>query len=167
MRNSFSPPLTFISRASKGPLGQPVGTIATDPAEVGNMATTTRTDKKDSVVMNVHGWGPDDKGPAYDVMGNPLAQLPSEWPLARPLFASREERLQRVELRCGYAWAIQRKQQIHGVSVLPPCTWCGMPTGGWCDFCTQNPAKAVCSQCGGTDATVLASCHDCQLEAAR
>ena len=114
-------------------------------------------------VLEVRSLAPSDKGPAYDAMGNPLAQLPSEWPLARPLLASREERMQRLELRCGYAWAIQREQQIEGLLVLPPCTWCGMPTGGWCDFCTRDSAKAVCSQCGGTDAAALASCRDCLM----
>ena len=99
-----------------------------------------------------------------DVLGNPLVTLPTEWPLARPTLASRDERIKRVELRRAYAWAIQSLQEFHGANVLPPCTWCGMPTGGWCDFCIAHFAKAVCSDCGGTDATILAACRNCTAE---
>ncbi|MCS5573957.1 MAG: hypothetical protein NZ789_13560, partial [Pseudomonadales bacterium] len=47
------------------------------------------------------------------------------------------------------------------LEVLPACTWCGKPTGGWCDYCSQGPQKAVCSDCGGTDGTNMVSCYDC------
>lgn len=129
---------------------------ATHPSEVNQNNTSPRTHVPPNLLEH-----------ACDIMGNPLATLPTQWPLARPLLAKRDERLQRVELRLGYAWAIQKIQQAAGVSVLPPCTWCGMPTGGWCDFCMSNPAKAICSQCGGTDADSLASCRDCTMPAVR
>ena len=47
------------------------------------------------------------------------------------------------------------------LEVLPACTWCGKPTGGWCDYCSQAPMKAVCSDCGGTDGTIMVRCYDC------
>ena len=37
---------------------------------------------------------------------------------------------------------------IHGL--LPPCTWCGMPTGMFCDDCADqgiSPARSVCKAC--------------------
>ena len=87
--------------------------------------------------------------------------LPRRWPLARPELATRSERLERTELRLGFAWAIQKKQHLRGVPVLPPCTWCGQPAGGFCDFCTCVTKSAVCSDCGGTEASVLAACREC------
>merc|ERR1712228_511693 len=29
----------------------------------------------------------------------------------------------------------------------PSCTWCGLPTGNFCDFCNTALGKAVCSEC--------------------
>lgn len=33
---------------------------------------------------------------------------------------------------------------------MPPCTWCGLPTGNWCDGCEEQgelPARAICIEC--------------------
>ena len=33
---------------------------------------------------------------------------------------------------------------------MPPCTWCGLPTGNWCDGCEEQgelPARAICTEC--------------------
>ena len=101
--------------------------------------------------------------PQEDVWGHKAITLPKQWPLARPQLATREERLERNELRLGFAWVIQKDQHKHGVPVLPPCSWCGQPTEGYCDFCDQTPATAVCSSCGGTDAKVRVACRRCEF----
>jgi len=82
-----------------------------------------------------------------DIMGNKVMKLPQSWPLARPGLATRETRIQRAELRIGFAWAMQQEQHALGAAVLPPCSWCGLPTGLWCDLCTKAVANAVCSVC--------------------
>ena len=43
--------------------------------------------------------------------------------------------------------------------LLPPCSWCGYPTGQVCDFCpmTDMPAMQVCSRCDA----VLGICRIC------
>jgi len=109
--------------------------------------------------------GATDTQPSYDIMGNKTMTLPKRWPLARPQLATHESRLHRPELRLGYAWAIQKEQHVQGSPVLPPCTWCGQPTGGYCDLCTTATANAVCSVCGGTNADTIASCRRCAVRA--
>ena len=97
--------------------------------------------------------------PSFDVMGNKAITLPKHWPIARPQLASMQERLERPELRLAFAWAIQTRQHRQGIPVLPPCSWCGFLTGGYCDFCTN--ATALCSTCGGADAYAVATCRTC------
>lgn len=92
-----------------------------------------------------------------DILGNALATLPADWPLARPGLAPRDHRLQRVELRRAYAWYIQQQQQTHGLPVLPACTWCGQPTGMWCDLCTG----AICSECCNASNVGIDICRSC------
>ena len=82
-----------------------------------------------------------------DVLGDARVTLPKDWPIARPGYASPQERIMRSELRRAYAWHIQRQQKANALPVLPPCTWCGQPTGMFCDYCTVRPARAVCSEC--------------------
>lgn len=84
-----------------------------------------------------------------------------KWPVARAHLAQRCSRLYRHELRVAFAAHVQRLQLYSDMPVLPPCTWCGQPTGGFCDFCTGNGKGAVCSACGGTDASSLAACRAC------
>jgi len=93
--------------------------------------------------------------PSHDVMGNRVITLPKQWPLARPQLATREERLQRAELRLAFAWALQREQHANQLPVLPPCSWCGLPTGGWCDFCSN----AICTDCE----EIVAACRRCDM----
>ena len=97
----------------------------------------------------------------YDVTGNKAIALPKQWPLARPQLATRQERLERSELRLGFAWALQNEQHTQGIPVLPPCSWCGHPTGGYCDLCTTTVANPVCSACGGTASEIIATCRRC------
>jgi len=99
-----------------------------------------------------------------DVHGKPCVQLPLNYPVARPQLAFRPIRLERKELRDAFTWYIQSSQRLQGKPVLPGCTWCGLPTGGFCDVCTQCPANAVCSDCGGTDVDIEAQCRQCAEE---
>ena len=96
-------------------------------------------------------------GAAYDVCGNECITIPAKWPLARPQLATHSERVQRVELRLGFAWWIQRQQIKEGLTVLPPCTWCGRPTGCFCDDCTEGIRNAVCTKCDD----LLGTCRPC------
>ena len=107
----------------------------------------------------------DAMGNAVYVMGNALAVLPTDWPVARPGLASRDDRIQRVELRRAYAWYIQKQQESDGLPLLPPCTWCGQPTGMWCDLCTVSPARAICSECCNYSKTSLDICRNCSPSA--
>ena len=83
------------------------------------------------------------------------------WPIGRPQLATRSSRLNRTELRQAFAAYVQRLQRQSELHVLPACTWCGQPTGGYCDFCSGNPKAAICSACGGTDSLKLAACRQC------
>ena len=60
--------------------------------------------------------------PQEDVWGHKAITLPKQWPLARPQLATREERLERTDLRLGFALAIQKDHHKHGLPVLPPCS---------------------------------------------
>ena len=108
-------------------------------------------------------WHRSEQGePLHDVFGNKAITLPRQWPLARPHLATRSERRQRAELRMGFAWAMQKDQHDRGLSVWPPCSWCGHPTGGYCHFCDEQlDANAVCTSCQDTDA--YAACRQCTL----
>jgi hypothetical protein len=97
--------------------------------------------------------------PMFDFKGNRTMKLPKQWPLARPLLATRQERMDRAELRIAFAWAIQKEQHYQGRLVLSPCSWCGQPTGGYCNYCISR--TAVCSMCGGTDKSKMAACRLC------
>ena len=74
------------------------------------------------------------------------ASLP-KWPVARPQLASLQERIERPELRQAYAWYINWLQKEADKLPTPACTWCGLPTGMFCDFCIERPSRAVCSGC--------------------
>ena len=44
--------------------------------------------------------------------------------------------------------------------LMQPCTWCGLPTGNWCDGCEELrelPARAICTECE----TVHLECRVC------
>ena len=99
--------------------------------------------------------------PLCDNTSNKAMTLPQLWPLGRPQLAAQEERLHRSELRQGFAWAIQKEQHSQGLPVLPPCSWCGHPTSGYCDFCSARIRRAVCFACGGTDVDIMAACRRC------
>ncbi len=98
---------------------------------------------------------------AYDAHGNRPIYLPQAWPLARPQHATRESRFQCAELRIGFASAIQQEQHQRGLTIIPPCSWCGLPTRGYCDFCGKPIANPVCPACGGTRADIVATCRQC------
>ena len=102
---------------------------------------------------------------AFDVYGirDTAAEVPPmpSWPIARPQLASYVSRIARPELRAAWAHHFCSLQTRRGLAVLPPCTWCGHPTGGFCDDCPTAWKAAVCSACGGTDASAMAQCREC------
>ena len=166
------------TRCTDGTLGEPSATERdteiTRDANVAVHADTTdqglrdplRADATDcSQVLRVRSLLPPSgiacAAAAYDAHGNRAIYLPQAWPLARPQHATREWRLQRAELRLGFAWAIQQEQHERGLTILPPCSWCGLPTGGYCDFCVKPIANPVCSDCGGTRTDIVATCRQC------
>ena len=90
----------------------------------------------------------------------PETPLPARWPIARPQLATRMGKLHRPEVRQAYTWYIHQLQKVEGLQMLPGCTWCGNPTGMFCDYCDERPAQAVCTTCCddmGDD--VCRSCH--------
>ena len=78
-----------------------------------------------------------------DVHGKPCVHLPLNYPVARPHLAFRPIRLERKELRDAFTWYIQSSQRLQGKPVLPGCTWCGLPTGGFCDVLYVAIAAAL------------------------
>ena len=92
--------------------------------------------------------------------GIPLTPLP-KWPVARPQLATFQERMRRPELRQAYTWYMQQLQQSRDLPILPGCTWCGAPTGMFCDYCEERPAKAVCTTCcSELDDDICRGCSD-------
>lgn len=147
--------------------------IATEPSHTSNHAATAATERCPNLAVDIHECVVRSTFPAllntsgidtellYDATGNKAITLPKQWPLARPQLATRQTRLERSELRLGFAWALQREQHTRGLPVLPPCSWCGLPTGGYCDLCTTTVANPVCSACGGTTFEITATCRRC------
>ena len=66
------------------------------------------------------------------------------------------------------------EQREAKLTILPPCTWCGLPTGNWCDACEEQPwgfwrglvgcietrLTPVCSTCEDE----FAVCRQCTVE---
>ena len=84
------------------------------------------------------------------------------WPIARPSLISRQSRLERLELRLAFAVYMQQLQIINDVPLLPPCTWCGQPAGGCCDYCNHfDFSAAICFECVGANGDSAAVCKLC------
>ena len=88
-----------------------------------------------------------DGGPGCDSWACGLASLPNNRPIARARLASWEERIECAELHAAFAWETQQQQKLHGFPILPPCSWCGQPTGGYCEYCVGK-REPVCHKCG-------------------
>ena len=100
--------------------------------------------------------------------GIPQTPLPDRWPIARPQLAAYEDRLQRPELRQAFTWYIQLQQKERKLPLLPGCTWCGAPTGMFCDFCEVRPARAVCNDCSDKmDNGIIDVCRICMDDLGR
>ena len=74
-------------------------------------------------------------------------------------------RMRTVALQRKHAHIVQAEQLRFGMSVLCPCSWCGLPTGDWCERCHEvepeaPAAHAICSSC---DAKWV-HCRLCRLE---
>ena len=70
-----------------------------------------------------------------------------------PLLPESMDRLTRKKnpaMRARYSVWIWAKQLKHGGPMTPACTWCGTPTGYWCDHCDRikvRPMRAICNKC--------------------
>ena len=75
----------------------------------------------------------------------------SECPLPLwPANMTREMRKRKPAMRARYSVWIWGEQLAHGNPVTPACTWCGLPTGYWCDGCELagvKPMRAICNRC--------------------
>ena len=73
-------------------------------------------------------------------------------PPTRPAvqIASRANRITRPKAREVITKEVQEEQRRMGgrVLVTPPCTWCGLPTGCFCDQC-RRPVRTVCDDALG------------------
>jgi len=72
---------------------------------------------------------------------------------------SHAERARYVVLRIAFAMSIMKSQKDAGVMMLPPCTWCGQPTGCYCDECYERGmrGRAICTHCDD----VMPGCRVC------
>ena len=84
----------------------------------------------------------------------------SEMPYSRRLQDPTAQRL--------YCWALQAQQIRAGAHVLPPCSWCGHPSGNWCEVCLDvlqaeglsvRPLTHLCSKCD----ELIGECRICRL----
>jgi hypothetical protein len=70
-----------------------------------------------------------------------------------PLLPEAMTRLKRKSVpifRARYSVFIWSQQLVAGKPMLPACTWCGLPTGYWCDDCEKKgirPMRAICNRC--------------------
>jgi len=92
--------------------------IATEPSHTSNHAATAATERCPNLAEDIHECVVRPTFPAllntsgietellYDATGNKAITLPKQWPLARPQLATRQTRLERSELRLGFAWAL-------------------------------------------------------------
>ena len=75
------------------------------------------------------------------------------------------ERLHHVSWQVACARKIQGMQRESGVKILCPCSWCGLPTGDWCEGCldsseAKGPMMCICSYCD----RYIRRCRLCRLE---
>ena len=58
------------------------------------------------------------------------------------------------------AW-VQSSQVAHGLMIAGPCSWCGLPTGDFCEWCPldSDPATLLCSTCGWR----IGQCRLCRI----
>ena len=72
-----------------------------------------------------------------------------------------QARIENPIYRAKYTVLQWHKQLLTGVAQTPACTWCGHPSGNWCDNCAKLdvlPARSICSTCEGT----YFSCKPCK-----
>ena len=58
--------------------------------------------------------------------------------------------------------AVRISQQERGLPMLPPCNWCGHPSGDWCESCERFGGKphVLCTTCERT----IRECRLCRLQ---
>ena len=64
---------------------------------------------------------------------------------ARSLESERQARVNCELVRCSFTMAVWQIHFEAGQLLLPPCSLCGLPTGGFCDGCEEhNPLCSIC-----------------------
>jgi hypothetical protein len=78
-----------------------------------------------------------------------------------PWTMKRQDRKAKAPLRARYSVWKWCQQLESGKAMLPACTWCGLPTGYWCDKCEVKgirPMRAICNHCESEEHM----CRPCQ-----
>ena len=88
----------------------------------------------------------------YDTWKKDLFNVLLKRPIARPQYISRQARIDDATLRKAWTVHIWEEQESSRTPALPPCQWCGMPTGNYCDNdCSSEWVKgwlaALCTEC--------------------
>lgn len=90
-----------------------------------------------------------------------MAKLATECPsVLLPEAMSRQDRKKQPTWRGRYALWAWNKQVEEGKAIIPACTWCGEPTGNWCDSCEHRgvrPMNPLCNACEAEES----SCRVC------
>ena len=93
-----------------------------------------------------------------------LAAIALQRPVDRVKNITYVARIGCITLRANWTIHIWRSQLRWRAVLLPPCTWCGHPTGNWCASCgtAPNPPPwrlAVCNECDER----YGKCRECFL----
>ena len=83
-------------------------------------------------------------------------------PVARPQYITRETIIHDVTLRIAWTAYMWKEQEAQHIAPLQPCTWCGTPTGNYCDNdCSSEWIRGliagICQQCE----TEFGGCRHC------
>ncbi len=70
-------------------------------------------------------------------------RVPHPRPVARVQLATRDTRIEDPCIRAWYTVSVWQLQKEHHVPMLPACTWCGVPTGNFCEDC-NGPLCTTC-----------------------
>ena len=98
----------------------------------------------------------------YESWQHDFEKIVAKRPIARPQYISWKTRVDDATLR--KAWTVymwEEQERAHG-QLMPPCQWCGLPTGNYCDNdCSSEWVRgwfaAVCTDCEG----IFGGCRSC------
>ena len=86
-------------------------------------------------------------------------------PSAAMLQDAYEERMRFTSWAHAWHQHVANLQREKKLPVLPPCSWCGQPTGDWCESCPRGDdgkygmAHFICTKCEAT----IRECRLCRL----